>query len=107
MSENPYQSPESLPAISPGAHLAMPSTAARVSSMVCIGLGTAFATLAAMIAAEILHSTLPGVIPVFEDRPVPFWMVVISSTFATSLIGIGILIRRTSSRKRTRQVERS
>ncbi len=103
---NPYRSPESAPALQSGVRLAMPSTAARVCSMILIGLGTAFGALALLIVSELVRLIF-GAISIFEERPVPTWMALISSTLATSLIGIGILIRRTSSRKRTQWIERS
>ncbi len=106
MDENPYQSPESPPAGQPGVRLALPSTAARVFSMILICLGTGFAALALLIISEIVRLKL-GAISIFEEPPVPTWMALISSTLATSLIGTGIFIRRKSSRKRTQLMEPS
>lgn len=106
MDQNPYKSPESPPARQSGARLAMPSTAARVCSIIAISLGTAFGALALVIVSELIRLIF-GAISIFEERPVPTWMALISSILATLLIGIGILIRRTSSRKRTQPIERS
>lgn len=74
--------------------------------MILISLGTVFGTLACVIVAEIIRFHF-GAISIFEDTPVPTWMALISSTLATSLIGIGMLIRRSSSRQRTQPIERS
>jgi hypothetical protein len=106
MDENPYQSPEGQPDRKSGVPLAMPSTAARVGSMILICLGAAFATLAVVIVTELIRLKISGNISIFEEPPVPTWMALICTSLATSLIGLGIFIRRRSSRKRMRALER-
>lgn len=103
--ENPYKPPESPPDPESGVPLVMPSAFVRVCSMVFIGLGVAFATLALVIISELIRLRF-GADSIFEDPPVPTWMALISTTFATVLIGFGIFLRRASSRKRTQLLER-
>jgi hypothetical protein len=106
MDENPYQSPDGQPDRKSGLPLAMPSTAARVFSMILICVGAAFATLAVVIVTEIIRMKMPGKISIFEEPPVPTWMALICTSLATTLIGLGIFVRRRSSRKRMRGLER-
>ncbi len=105
MDENPYKSPDGAPTPESGVRFAMPSTLVRVCSMFFIGLGVAFATLALVIISELIRFRL-GAISIFDDTPVPTWMALISTTFASVLIGFGIFLRRASSRKRTQLLER-
>jgi len=105
MEENPYNSPRIPPTPEFGVRLAMPSTLVRIFSMVFIGLGVAFATLALVIISELIRLRF-GTDSIFDETPVPTWMAVISTTFATVLIGFGVFLRRASSRKRTQLLER-